>query len=136
MFFQVTFFLHLSSIALVSCARKQRPVDTSSSRQASVEGVVGAGNYTYYVLDSSSEDSVRLRLLLHTLDGDADLYVAGRNERPTFDPEKHEFQSTTCGTDAITVSASLVQELRPLVVGVYGKIPSHLFLSTVFPCFL
>lgn len=117
--------------AVCGCARgrRERKEDPESAeRHASEEGLVFSGNYTYYTLQTSSDKAVVLTILLHSLDGDADLYVAGRNKKPTFDVEEHNFQSTTCGDDRVVVPAHFVREESPIVIGVYGKC-SNFYLS-------
>ena len=80
----------------------------------SVEGEVGEGNYTYYTLKQEGE----VRLELTTLQGDADLYVAGEEEeKPNYLFEHHAMSSTTCGLDQLALSS---HQKRPVHIGVYG----------------
>lgn len=80
-------------------------------------GEVGGGNYTYYWFPHPGA----VTLQLHSLEGDADLYVSSKNVKPTFDIESHELQSTTCGAEQIKVPSAYE---RPLSIAVYGH-PSH-----------
>jgi hypothetical protein len=107
-------------LVTVCNARKSRSAEAQVERHASEEGVVGGGNYTYYTLETPADKEVVLTILLHSLEGDADLYVAGRNKRPAFDVEEHSFQSTTCGNDMVVIPGHFVREESPIVIGVYG----------------
>lgn len=107
-------------LVTVCNARKSRKDDAYIERHASEEGVVGGGNYSYYTLETPADRAVVLTVLLYSQDGDADLYVAGRNKRPSFEVEEHSFQSTTCGNDIIVVPGHFVREESPIVIGVYG----------------
>lgn len=79
-----------------------------------VDGEVGEGNYTYYTLKQPGE----VRLELTSLQGDADLYVAGEEEEhPTFMFDKHYMSSTTCGVDILALTKYFK---RPVHIGVYG----------------
>ena len=49
--------------------------------------------------------------------GDADLYVSDVHAEPTFDFERHEMSSITCGVDVIDLPTSLK---RPVNIAVYG----------------
>ena len=120
--FVYCFYLLLITCADISVAKKRaNNPDSSLQGYASEEGVVGAANYTYYTLGTAAGKSVTLTVSLISDDGDADLYIAGRNHHPTFDLEEHDFQSTTCGTDVVTVPAHFVREESPIVIGVYGQ---------------
>ena len=78
-----------------------------------VPGKVGAGNYTYFQLNFEGA----LLLELETLEGDADLYVSEKVQRPTFDLEEHSISSWTCGLDAVFIPKTMT---RPIYIGVYG----------------
>lgn len=121
MLFPVSSIVALVAVCDIACARRSKKDDFSTERHASEEGLVGGGNYTYYTLETSADKPVFLTVLLHSLEGDADLYIAGRNRRPTFDVEEHSFQSTTCGDEIIVVPAHFIREESPIVIGVYGK---------------
>uniref|UniRef100_A0A4W4G118 CF120 protein n=1 Tax=Electrophorus electricus TaxID=8005 RepID=A0A4W4G118_ELEEL len=81
-----------------------------------VQGHVGAGNYSYLRLNHDG----RIVLYMHSLKGDADLYVSDKTLRPDFDTYK--LQSATCGYDVVVVPGDFV---RPVGIGIYGH-PSHL----------
>lgn len=86
----------------------------------SIEGMVEAGNYSFY---SYSGDAI-ISLILHSHEGDGDLYVAhadaaGHVVQPKYD--SYDLQSVTCGEDRIDVPHSLP---TPLGISVYGH-PSH-----------
>lgn len=78
----------------------------------SFRGEVFAGNYTYYQLYKPSGP---LKFYLHTITGDADLYVSDKTTTPTF--EDFEFQASSCGDDSITISSDFG---RPVGIGIYG----------------
>lgn len=80
-----------------------------------LQGHVGAGNYSYLRLNHHG----RIVLLLHSLRGDADIYVSDRTLRPSFDV--YQLQSTTCGRDSVAVPGDFE---RPVGIGIYGH-PSH-----------
>ena len=93
----------------------------------SVEGSVDAGNYSYY----SYNGNHKIRLVLTTHLGDADLYVSqsdssGRVVKPKFDLGEHDLQSVTCGLDIIQIDEEF---RRPISIAVYGH-PRH--ETTVF----
>ncbi|GBM73647.1 UPF0669 protein C6orf120 [Araneus ventricosus] len=85
--------------------------------QESILGAVGGGNYSYYWLPQPGT----VLLQLHSIEGDADLYVSSKNLKPTFDIENHDLQSTTCGSEQVKVPANYE---RPVSIAVYGH-PSH-----------
>ncbi|XP_076360213.1 UPF0669 protein C6orf120 homolog [Tachypleus tridentatus] len=80
-------------------------------------GSVGGGNYTYYSLTPDGG----VLILLHSLLGDADLYVSEKRLKPTFDLASHDLQSVSCGLDKVEIPWSFG---RPIGIGVYGH-PSH-----------
>lgn len=80
-----------------------------------VQGHIGAGNYSYLRLNHDG----RIVLHMHSLGGDADLYVSDKTLRPSFD--SYKLQSATCGPDVVVVPQNFV---RPVGIGIYGH-PSH-----------
>lgn len=80
-----------------------------------VQGHIGAGNYSYLRLNHDG----RIILHMHTIKGDADLYVSDKTLRPSFDTYK--LQSVTCGQDVVVVPGDFA---RPVGIGIYGH-PSH-----------
>ncbi|KAI1305340.1 Uncharacterized protein HDE_01534 [Halotydeus destructor] len=80
-------------------------------------GTIGGGNYTYYTYDG--KEPIRVKLV--TTKGDADLYIGQQQLKPTFENEKHDLQSTTCGLDIVEVPSYMK---RPVGIGVYGH-PSN-----------
>ncbi|XP_054830343.1 UPF0669 protein C6orf120 homolog [Eublepharis macularius] len=81
-----------------------------------VQGQIGAGNYSYLRLNHEG----KIVLQMHSLKGDADLYVSDRTLHPSFDD--YELQSVTCGQDVVHVPEHFH---RPVGIGIYGH-PSHL----------
>jgi len=80
-------------------------------------GQVDGGNYTYYILHQVGV----INIVLRSVEGDADLYCSDATLEPTFDPNTHFLQSTTCGIDWVTIPRTFK---RPVGIGVYGH-PSH-----------
>lgn len=95
----------------------------------SVTGEVARDNYSYYSLVYDGAISLHL----HSLTGDADLYISQVYPTPTYEPDSYCLQSSTCGLDVIHVPKSF---RRPLGIGVYGH-PSHetstYLLEVIFP---
>ena len=91
----------------------------SSCRAAHVlhsfTGTIGAGNFSYYKLNRPG----RVTLLLESLEGDADIYVSESTLTPTFDLDKYDLQSASCGEDKVEVPKLF---RRPVGVGIYGHI--------------
>ncbi|KPJ04726.1 PREDICTED: UPF0669 protein C6orf120 homolog isoform X1 [Papilio xuthus] len=77
-----------------------------------VVGVVGAGNFSYWQLGHTGP----LLVELISLSGDADLYVAD-NIRPSYEIDKNNFSSVTCGPDIVNIPAEFP---RPVGIGVFG----------------
>lgn len=80
-----------------------------------VQGQIAAGNYSYLRLNHDG----RIILHMHSLRGDADLYVSDKTLRPSFDTYK--LQSVTCGQDVVVVPGEFS---RPVGIGIYGH-PSY-----------
>ncbi|CAK1555966.1 unnamed protein product [Leptosia nina] len=77
-----------------------------------VIGTVGAGNFSYWQLGHNGPLIVELT----SLSGDADLYVAD-NLRPSYEVDRHNFSSITCGVDVVSIPADFP---RPIGIGVFG----------------
>merc|ERR1711892_236619 len=76
-----------------------------------VSGEVWQGNYTYYTLKQGGV----VRLVLTSVEGDADLYVSGEEvSQPTFLLEDHSLSSASCGDDTVYISEHFV---RPIHIG-------------------
>ena len=82
---------------------------------SSHKGTVGAGNYSYFYLKEPGE----ITLLLHSLSGDADLYVSDTKHYASF--TNFNMSSTTCGLDMVTIRPVFS---RPVQISVYGHIHS------------
>ena len=80
-----------------------------------VTGTVPSGNYSYYRLSRHGN----VRLVLRTLEGDADVYVSGTTLNPTY--ENYDEKSTTYGEEIIDISEMVN---RPVGIGIYGH-PFH-----------
>ncbi|KAK7505447.1 hypothetical protein BaRGS_00003192 [Batillaria attramentaria] len=83
----------------------------SESLIQTVSGTLLAENITFYRLTGEGS----LRLELHSLKGDADLYVSSQTLQPSFD--NNELKSETCGLDVIEVPSTMD---RPVGIGIYG----------------
>ena len=101
--------IHIISLLLVGVNFFQRCYSTLQN----VPGKVGAGNYTYFQLNFQGA----LLLELETSEGDADLYVSEKLQRPTFELDEHSLSSWTCGRDAVFIPKTMA---RPIYIGVYG----------------
>ena len=76
---------------------------------------VGGGNYTHYKLTKEGD----VRLVLNTIEGDADLYISDNTLYPDY--ENYELQAVSCGEDTVFISDDFE---RPIGIAVYGH-PSH-----------
>ena len=76
---------------------------------------VGGGNFTRFEL----HDKGNIRLVLDSVQGDADLYISDTNTQP--DWTDYELNSVTCGEDIVEVPLEMK---RPVYIGVFGH-PSH-----------
>ncbi|XP_049883151.1 UPF0669 protein C6orf120 homolog [Pectinophora gossypiella] len=92
-----------------------------------VVGVVGAGNFSYWQLGHTGP----LLVELTSLSGDADLYVS-ENIRPSYEVDRNNFSSATCGPDMVNIPADFP---RPLGIGVFGHW-SHIFSEYSIQVFL
>ena len=79
------------------------------------QGAVGAENYTYYKLTIEGN----LKIYLHTLSGDSDIYISDTTLHPTF--EDYSLHCATCGEDSVDITP---ETKRPIGIGIYGH-PSH-----------
>ena len=104
--FCVFLLLHLDSIFAQS--RDLR-------NYATIHGEIGAGNFTYYHLEEEGD----ITLVLHSTEGDADIYVAESKQKVDF--ENYDLCSTSCGLDSVLVPATFI---RPVYFGIYGHIHS------------
>ena len=78
-----------------------------------VTKTVEAEQYRYIQIDRDGD----YRVELHSLQGDADLYVSDETTSPSY--QDYQVKSTTCGDDVVYVPNYF---LRPVYVGVYGHI--------------
>ena len=99
--------LYVSIISLVIVADRSLGEELLQS----LDGVVGAENYTYYRLSRQGH----LRIEMESLEGDADLYVSDKTGSPDFEDFTQE--SVTCGLDVVEIPASYN---RPVGIGIYG----------------
>ena len=76
-------------------------------------GTVAAEHYSYYRITFEGRVIIRM----HTLHGDADLYVSTESLRPTW--MNYTMKSYTCGEDEVILESS---DKRPVGVGVYGHV--------------
>ena len=78
-------------------------------------GTIGAGNFSYFKLHREG----RVKLLLDSTSGDADIYVSSSTLSPDY--TNYELCSTTCGLDEVVIPSDMI---RPIGVGIFGH-PSH-----------
>ena len=79
----------------------------------SFQGEVGAENFTYYKLVLEGHVVVNL----HTLEGDADLYLSTETLKPTW--MDYTTKSDTCSHETVVVYRD---DVRPVGIGVYGYV--------------
>ena len=92
-----------------------RQTTSQSSVIQTVSGTMYAENFTYYKLSGQGW----LRLELHTLKGDVDLYVSGLTLHPSF--AEYELKSDSCGMDVVDIHSTMK---RPVGIGIYAH-PFH-----------
>lgn len=88
----------------------QSTVSQASPTQT-VSGTMYAENFTYYKLSGEGW----LRLELHSLEGDVDLYVSGLTLQPTF--SDFELKSESCGLDTVDIHSVMN---RPVGIALYA----------------
>lgn len=98
----------LSAVVLLAC---QATSASGASLIQTVSGVLHAENFTYYKLSGEGW----LRLELHSLEGDVDLYVSGLTLHPSF--FEYELKSDSCGVDVVDIHSSMS---RPVGIGLYA----------------
>jgi hypothetical protein len=84
---------------------------TQATSAQTVSGAMYAENFTYYKLSGEGW----LRLELHSLQGDVDLYVSGHTQQPSFDD--YELKSDSCGVDVVDIHSTMT---RPVGIGLYA----------------
>ena len=72
---------------------------------------IGGENYTHYRLSTQG----RLRIVVESVVGDADLYISDATLSPTFD--EYAIQSNTCGREEVEIPSSMK---RPIGIGIFG----------------
>lgn len=103
--------MYLSCLILF-CASKV----LSESLIQSVSGTLYVENFTYYRLSGEGW----LRLELHSLKGDVDLYMSSTTLHPTF--FDYDLKSETCGLDIVDVPSTMS---RPIGIGIFAH-PNYL----------
>ncbi|KHN85448.1 UPF0669 protein -like protein [Toxocara canis] len=78
-----------------------------------VRGELAPSNWSFFELKWEG----RLRIILDSLSGDADLYLSYTTKRPGVGVQEHDMLSMTCGLDVLDVPQSAK---RPVHLGVYG----------------
>ena len=79
----------------------------------SIVAEVGAGNLTYYTMKQEGT----VTLILHSIIGDADIYVSETNTQPDY--TDYDLQSATCGQDLVTIPKEFN---RPVGIGIFGHV--------------
>ncbi|KJH45488.1 hypothetical protein DICVIV_08460 [Dictyocaulus viviparus] len=90
-----------------------------------LEGVVASGSFSRYELNFSRP----MRIVVESLEGDADIYFSYSNQAVSYELNKHDVSSATCGLDYIDV----VSSSQPVYLGVGGLLVI-IYKSTL--CFL
>ncbi|ESO07656.1 hypothetical protein HELRODRAFT_191003 [Helobdella robusta] len=72
---------------------------------------IAASNFTYFKLHKTG----RIKIVLNSIDGDADLYISSSTLYPTYN--SYELKSATCGEDVAEILSDMK---RPLGIGVFG----------------
>ena len=103
----------LTALLLLSCHLVNGTV--AEYLMNSFTQVVGAGNYTHFKLTKEGD----VRLVLNTLEGDADIYISDTTLFPDF--ENYELQASTCGEDMVLIPEDFK---RPIGIAIYGH-PAH-----------
>ena len=90
-----------------------------------LDGMVGAENFTYYRLSFGG----RVLVKLQSIEGDADLYLSTNTMRPSW--SDYTMKSASCGEDEVIVEP---HEPRPVGLGVYGYVlhPISKFRLSIF----
>lgn len=78
-----------------------------------IQATIHANNFTYYRLETKSQFTI----VVDTIRGDADLYVAEEDRQPHYQNLDYNISSITCGRELVVVSDTLK---RPIVAGVLG----------------
>lgn len=76
-----------------------------------IHGELEAGNYSHYSLHENGN----FKLVLQSLQGDADLYVSDKQRRVDF--SNYDWQSITYGIDEVYITDSMT---RPVAISVYA----------------
>uniref|UniRef100_A0A0N5AI43 UPF0669 protein C6orf120 homolog n=1 Tax=Syphacia muris TaxID=451379 RepID=A0A0N5AI43_9BILA len=77
-------------------------------------GEVEAGNFSYFELKTEG----RLRLILQSISGDADIYLSFSKKYPGTDVLEHDMVSASCGIDYVDIP---LFSRRPVHVGVIKR---------------
>ncbi|CAH2101570.1 unnamed protein product [Euphydryas editha] len=102
----------ISISTLSSLLTGYEPIIPDNIHLDTVVGIVGAGNFSYWQMGYNGP----LLIELTSLSGDADLYVSD-TLRPSYEVDKNNFSSATCGTDTVSVP---IEFPRPIGIGVFG----------------
>lgn len=81
------------------------------------KNIVMAGNFSYYFIESDPP----VRIVLISLKGDCDLYIAHGTSKPKIDLDTYQLHSATCGLDSVDIDQNSGSKHT---IGVYGH-PAH-----------
>ncbi|XP_074596777.1 uncharacterized protein LOC141851879 [Brevipalpus obovatus] len=81
------------------------------------KNIVMAGNFSYYFIESDPP----IRIILISLKGDCDLYIAHGTSKPTTDLDTYQLHSATCGFDTVDIEQNSGSKHT---IGIYGH-PVH-----------
>ena len=105
-------FFVIQLINLPSTVSSSYPLIPTISRLVSTtKGELEAGNYSHYSL----QDRGNFRIVLTSLEGDADLYASDKHN--IVDSSNYEWQSLTYGEDEIFISENMQ---RPVAISVFA----------------
>jgi hypothetical protein len=82
-----------------------------------MKGMIPSSNYAYFLF----EEQGKVKLILNSLKGDADLYISEGQSKATYDLNGHQYQSASCGLDIVDIDSDFA---RPFTIGIYAH-PSH-----------
>ncbi|XP_044763650.1 UPF0669 protein C6orf120 homolog [Coccinella septempunctata] len=111
---QLSLYVTFGLVIWISSTRTKSEKGGNTQLLMYKDGIVTKENFVYFSIEHEGD----LRLTLYSPDGDADMYIAENSKVPTYEPEKYDLHSATCGEDAIEIPKSFK---RPIIIGIYGN---------------
>ncbi|VDM71666.1 unnamed protein product [Strongylus vulgaris] len=119
----VRWSLVLFAVTRYVATNNEQPPHTKSEEEDLIpqfftrEGIVAAGNFSRFELKSPKP----MRIVLDSVQGDADLYFSYTNQGVSYELDRHDASSATCGLDYIDVESNpRPSYLGILLVKIYG----------------